>query len=228
MSGTSFYRTDRYFFVLLSGLSNTHVTSTLRRITSMSWVAMQMSDKRCSWCGDDPLYQAYHDEEWGRPQHDDRRLFEMLILEGAQAGLSWITVLRRRDGYRRLFHGFEPQRVAAMRDEELEAVLLDPGIIRNRKKVYGTRQNAQVFLRMQREHGSFERWLWLHVDGRPQLRAADEHEHRATSPLSDLISKELRKAGMTFVGSTIIYAYLQATGVVNDHAPDCFCHPQHR
>lgn len=186
---------------------------------------MQDVRTRCVWCGDDPLYQAYHDEEWGRPQHDDRMLFEMLILEGAQAGLSWITILRRREGYRRVFHGFDPQRVAAMSDAELEAALLDSGIIRNRKKVFGARQNARAFLALQQAQGSFDRWLWAHVDGRPVVRAPDDVRHQATSPLSDRISRSLRQAGMTFVGSTIVYAYLQATGVVNDHAPDCFCSP---
>jgi DNA-3-methyladenine glycosylase I len=184
--------------------------------------------KRCSWCGEDPLYQAYHDEEWGVPLHDDRRLFEMLILEGAQAGLSWITILRRREGYRRVFHDFDPQRVAAMSDAELEAALGDAGIIRNRKKVFGTRQNALAFLALQREHGSFDRWLWRQVNDEPVVRAVGDRTHQATSPLSDQISKALKKAGMTFVGSTIIYAYLQAVGVVNDHAPDCFCHPANR
>jgi DNA-3-methyladenine glycosylase I len=189
---------------------------------------MQTSVKRCRWCSDDPLYQAYHDEEWGRAQHDERMLFEMLILEGAQAGLSWITVLRRREHYRRVFLGFDPQQVALMSDAALEAALLDPGIIRNRKKVFGTRQNARVFLDIARTHGSFDRWLWAHVDGQPILRAVDDTVFRATSPLSDTISKSLKKAGMTFVGSTIIYAYLQATGVVNDHAEECFLSPLQR
>ncbi|TDR73086.1 DNA-3-methyladenine glycosylase I [Paludibacterium purpuratum] len=186
---------------------------------------MTTEPTRCSWCGDDPLYQAYHDEEWGRPQHDDRHLFEMLILEGAQAGLSWITILKRREGYRRVFHHFDPVRVAAMTDSELEQALQDPGIIRNRLKVASTRDNARAFLAMQAQHGSFSRWLWDHVAGQPVLRPAGLRQHLATSPLSDQISRELKKAGMRFVGSTIIYAYLQATGVVNDHAPGCYLYP---
>ncbi|MBV8646393.1 DNA-3-methyladenine glycosylase I [Paludibacterium sp.] len=183
---------------------------------------------RCSWCGNDPLYQAYHDQEWGQPQHDDRHLFEMLILEGAQAGLSWITILRRREGYRRVFHHFDPQRVAVMSDDALAQALQDPGIIRNRQKVASARDNARAFLAIQAQHGSFDRWLWDHVQGQPVVRPPAAREHLATSPLSDQISRELKKAGMRFVGSTIIYAYLQATGVVNDHMPDCFLHPQHR
>jgi DNA-3-methyladenine glycosylase I len=182
---------------------------------------------RCSWCSDNPLYQTYHDREWGRPQHDDRHLFEMLILEGAQAGLSWITILQRREGYRRVFHQFDPVRVAAMTDEELAQALQDPGIIRNRQKVASARDNARAFLTIAAQCGSFDRWLWDHVQGQPVLRPADRHQHLATTPLSDLISRELKKAGMRFVGPTIVYAYLQATGVVNDHEPECFLHPRH-
>ncbi|MEE9929550.1 DNA-3-methyladenine glycosylase I [Microvirgula aerodenitrificans] len=187
-----------------------------------------MTGERCPWCGTDPLYIAYHDEEWGRPVHDDRKLFEMLILEGAQAGLSWITILRKRDGYRRRFHQFDPQRVAAMSDEELEAALQDPGIVRNRLKVASARRNARVFIAMQAEHGSFADWLWSHVDRQPVVsRFARYTEAPASTPLSDRISKALKKAGMNFVGSTVIYAYLQAVGVVSDHQADCPSHPDH-
>ncbi|WP_215782415.1 DNA-3-methyladenine glycosylase I [Paludibacterium sp. B53371] len=186
---------------------------------------MHAQPARCRWCSTDPLYQAYHDQEWGRAQHDDRHLFEMLILEGAQAGLSWFTILKRREGYRRVFHGFDPARVAAMSDEELALALQDPGIIRNRAKVSSTRDNARVFLALQREHGSFDTWLWSHVGGQVQIQPAGQFQSLATSPLSDQISRELKRAGMRFVGSTIIYAYLQATGVVNDHDPGCQLYP---
>ncbi|PTU70835.1 DNA-3-methyladenine glycosylase I [Chromobacterium haemolyticum] len=180
---------------------------------------------RCAWCGDDPLYVAYHDEEWGCPEHDDRKLFEMLILEGAQAGLSWITILRKRDGYRRAFHGFDPFKVAAMDDSDVERLMQDAGIVRNRLKIQSAIRNAKVFLQMQRQHGSFADWLWAHVDGRPILRRRDDERVPASTELSDRVSKALKKAGMNFVGSTVIYAYLQACGVVNDHMSACFRHP---
>lgn len=171
------------------------------------------------------FYARYHDEEWGIPVHDDRQLFEMLILEGAQAGLSWETVLRKREGYRGAFHNFEIERVAAMTDEELEALREDAGIIRNRLKIYSTRKNAIAFIAMQEEFGSFDAWLWDHVDGKPIInRPQSFAEMPASTPLSDTISKTLKKRGMSFVGSTIIYAYLQATGVVNDHVKGCYCY----
>lgn len=180
---------------------------------------------RCHWCSDDPRYRDYHDHEWGQPQHDERMLFEMLILEGAQAGLSWLTILKRRDGYRRVFHGLDPARVAAMTDDELATALADPGIVRHRLKVRAARDNARAFLTIAAQHGSFDRWLWDHVGGQPLLRAPGQPDI-ATSPLSDRISRELKAAGMRFVGSTIIYAYLQAVGVVNDHQPGCFLAPK--
>ena len=169
------------------------------------------------------LYAHYHDTEWGVPVHDDRTLFEMLILEGAHAGLSWETVLKKRDGYRRVFHGFDVARVAAMTDEDLAVALTDPGIVRHRQKVEATRRNARIFMEMQREYGSFSDWLWSHVDGEP-LRGdwPERSDIPATTPLSDAISKDLRKRGMGFVGPTIIYAYLQAVGVVNDHWRGCW------
>ncbi|MBK0415637.1 DNA-3-methyladenine glycosylase I [Chromobacterium haemolyticum] len=180
---------------------------------------------RCAWCGDDPLYVAYHDEEWGRPERDDRKLFEMLILEGAQAGLSWITILRKRDGYRRAFHGFDPAKVAAMDDGDVERLMQDASIVRNRLKIRSAIRNAKVFLQMQQQHGSFADWLWAHVDGRPILRRRDDERVPASTELSDRVSKALKKAGMNFVGSTVIYAYLQACGVVNDHMSACFLRP---
>jgi DNA-3-methyladenine glycosylase I len=170
------------------------------------------------------FYAEYHDKEWGIPVHDDTHLFEMLILEGAQAGLSWETILKRRQGYRVAFHQFDPRKVAAMTDTELEALLQNEGIIRNRLKVFGTRQNAQVFLKIQQEHGSFDQYLWKFVQGKPivnRLKALKELP--VSTPESDAISKDLKKRGMTFVGSTIIYAYMQAVGLVNDHLIDCWC-----
>ncbi|WP_047248254.1 DNA-3-methyladenine glycosylase I [Chromobacterium subtsugae] len=182
--------------------------------------------QRCAWCGDDALYVAYHDQEWGRPERDDRKLFEMLILEGAQAGLSWITILRKREGYRAAFHGFHPEKVAAMDEDDVERLMQNPGIVRNRLKIRSAIRNAKVFLQMQREHGSFADWLWGHVDGQPILRRRDDERVPASTELSDHISKELKKAGMNFVGSTVVYAYLQACGVVNDHLAGCFLHPR--
>lgn len=170
-----------------------------------------------------PLYERYHDEEWGIPVHDDRHLFEMLILEGAQAGLSWETVLKKRDGYRAAFHDFDIDRVAAMSDEALAGLLDNPGIIRNRLKVFSARKNAVTFKAIQAEHGSFSAWLWAHVDGQPIVnRWADFHALPTATPLSDQIAKALKKQGMSFVGTTIIYAYLQAVGVVNDHLAGCW------
>ena len=181
---------------------------------------------RCPWCGTDPLYVAYHDQEWGVPVHDDRKLFEMLILEGAQAGLSWITILKKREGYRAAFHGFDPMRVATMDDTDVDRLLQDPAIVRNRLKILSAIRNARVFLELQHRHGSFAAWLWAQVDGRPVVnRWTSLAECPASTPLSDAISKELKKAGMNFVGSTVIYAFLQAVGVVNDHLVGCYRHP---
>lgn len=173
------------------------------------------------------LYAEYHDRQWGIPVHDDHELFEMLILEGAQAGLSWETILNKREGYRTAFHHFDVQQVAAMTDTELEAILLNPNVVRNRLKIFATRKNAVVFIKIQQEIGSFDEYLWKYVDGKPivnQWRSFGEVP--ASTSLSDAISKDLKKRGMTFVGSTIIYAYLQAVGVVNDHLADCWCRTQ--
>lgn len=181
--------------------------------------------KRCTWCGDDPLYVDYHDKEWGVPVWDDDTLFEFLILEGAQAGLSWITILRKREGYRKLFSNFDANKIAKYRDSKLDKLLTDPAIIRNRLKVYGARKNARAFLEVQAEKGSFANYIWDFVDGSPiQNRRKSMSEVPATTPLSDTISKDMKKRGFTFVGSTIIYAHMQATGMVNDHTTDCFRH----
>ena len=181
--------------------------------------------KRCDWCGDDPLYVKYHDEEWGVPVKDDRTLFEFIMLEGAQAGLAWITVLRKREGYRSLFDNFDAEKIARYTDKKLEKLLLDPSIIRNRLKVFGARKNARAFLQIQEEKGSFSDYIWGFVDGRPiQNTWKSQSELPATTPLSDTISKDMKKRGFTFVGSTIIYAHMQASGMVNDHTLECFRH----
>jgi DNA-3-methyladenine glycosylase I len=179
---------------------------------------------RCSWAsGGDPLQESYHDEEWGVPLHDDRALFELLCLEGAQAGLSWTTILRKRENYRRAFHGFDPMRVAEMSDGELDERLTDPGIVRNRLKVYASRKNARAFLELQAERGSFDGYLWDWVGGKPVRNAwRDMSEMPTVTPLAESVSKDLRRRGFTFVGPTIAYAFLQATGVVNDHLVSCF------
>ena len=169
------------------------------------------------------FYADYHDEEWGIPVHDDRHLFEMLILEGAQAGLSWETILKRRDGYRRAFHNFDVAKVAAMSDTELEALRENPEIIRNRLKIYSTRQNAQIFLEIQKEFGSFDHYLWSFVDHTPIINSWQSMANLpVTSKESDALSKDLKKRGMKFVGSTIIYAYMQAVGLIDDHFADCW------
>jgi len=182
--------------------------------------------RRCPWADISPALSEYHDREWGVPSHDDRYLFEMLILEGAQAGLSWSTILNRREGYRRAFANFDPQKVAALTDRRLEKLLEDPRIIRNRLKVYGTRTNARAFLKVQAESGSFATYLWKWVDGKRIVhRPRTFTELPATTELSDRLSKDLKRRGFTFVGSTIVYSLLQAAGVVDDHIIGC---PQKR
>jgi DNA-3-methyladenine glycosylase I len=182
--------------------------------------------KRC-FGGDSALYQRYHDEEWGVPVHDDRTLFEFLILEGAQAGLSWSTILNKRENYRRAFEDFDPERVARITPKRVEKLLLDPGIVRNRLKVLGAVKNARAFLGVQEERGSFDAYVWDFVNGAPiQGRWKTLRDIPATTPESDALSKDLRRRGFTFVGSTIMYAFMQATGMVNDHARDCFRRPQ--
>jgi DNA-3-methyladenine glycosylase I len=184
---------------------------------------------RCAWAGNHPLYVAYHDEEWGVPQHDDRTLFEMLILEGAQAGLSWLTILQRREGYRRAFEGFDPAVVAEYGEEKVAELLADAGIIRNRAKIRSAINNARRFLAVQAELGSFDRYIWGFVDGAPIQNAwTGMGDIPAKTPLSDAISKDLINRGFNFVGSTIMYAHMQATGMVNDHVVDCFRYEQCR
>lgn len=171
------------------------------------------------------LYGDYHDREWGVPSHDDRHLFEMLILEGAQAGLSFETILKRREGYRKAFHNFDPMKVAHLSDSKLEHLLKNPEIIRNRLKVYSARQNAKVFLEIQKEFGSFDTYLFCFVKGRPiQNRWTTLKEIPLKTAESDALSKDLKKRGMNFVGSTIMYAYMQAVGLVNDHLINCWCY----
>ncbi|WP_422242422.1 DNA-3-methyladenine glycosylase I [Dokdonella sp.] len=187
---------------------------------------------RCNWATGNTIdlaYRDYHDREWGVPVHDDTRLFEFIVLEGAQAGLSWRTVLGKRDNYRRAFHGFDIGRVAAMRDSALEKLLLDPGLIRNRLKVYSARDNARAALEVITEFGSLDTYLWSFVGGKPLLNHWSAHRDVPASTVqSDAMSKALRKRGFRFVGSTICYAFMQATGMINDHLEQCFCHPQNR
>jgi DNA-3-methyladenine glycosylase I len=184
-----------------------------------------MPPTRCWWAGDDPLYIAYHDEEWGLPVHDDRKLFEMLILEGAQAGLSWITILRRREGYRRAFDDFDPEKIARYTDKKKAALLQDEGIIRNRAKIDAAVQNARALLDLQEKEGSLDAFLWPFVGGKPkQNRFKEKGEVPPETPESKAMSKELRRRGFTFVGPTICYAFMQAVGMVNDHVTGCFRH----
>lgn len=191
----------------------------------MTTQAPAMKSKiRCTWLPDDkPDYTAYHDTEWGQPTHDDPKLFEMLILEGAQAGLSWYTILKRRDGYRQAFKNFDPAKVAAMTDAQLKKVLVNGDIIRNRLKVFSTRKNARVFRAIQKEFGSFDAYVWRFVGGQPKVnrpRTMKDIPQRTSE--SDALSKDLKNRGMSFVGSTIIYAYMQAVGMVNDHMRTCY------
>ena len=185
---------------------------------------MSAQKKRCEWVsGADPLMLEYHDREWGVPVHDDRKHFEFLVLEGAQAGLSWSTILKRREGYRQAFAEFDPQQVARFSEKKIEALLQDSAIIRNRQKIAATIRNAQHFLAVQDEFGSFDAYAWRFVDGRPRVnRARSMKDIAPTSPQSDTFSKDLKARGFGFVGSTIIYAHMQAVGMVNDHLVDCF------
>ena len=184
---------------------------------------MATSEKpRCGWCLGSDAYKAYHDNEWGRPQHDDRVLFEFLILEGAQAGLSWSTILNKREGYARVFAKFDASRLARWDDDCLEKALLDPGIIRNRLKVWSARSNAQAFLQVQKEFGSFAKYQWDFVGGKPIVnRRKAIKDVPARTEVSDRFSKDLQKRGFKFVGTTIIYAHMQAVGMVNDHLVSC-------
>lgn len=178
---------------------------------------------RCEWANVSPEYIKYHDEEWGKPVFDDRVQFEFLILEGAQAGLSWVTILKRRENYRKAFAGFDPVKVASFDETDINRLMVDPSIIRNRQKILSAINNARRFLAVQEEFGSFSDYIWGFVDGKPIVnnwRSIDEIP--ATSPVSDKLSKDLKKRGFSFVGSTIIYAHMQACGLVNDHTVSCF------
>lgn len=178
---------------------------------------------RCGWCGNDPLYQAYHDQEWGKPVYDDQTLFEFLILEGAQAGLSWITILRRRDNYRQAFAGFDVQKVAAFNQDDVDRLLQDSGIIRNKLKIASSITNAAAFIKLQEEFGSFSKYIWAYLpEGKPLVNNFKSMaELPARTEISDAISKDMKKRGFKFFGTTICYAHMQATGMVNDHIIGC-------
>lgn len=178
---------------------------------------------RCTWCGSDPLYVAYHDDEWGVPVHDDRLLFEFLVLEGAQAGLSWSTILKKREGYRNAFKHFDITRVARFAKRDIESLMKDEGIVRNRLKIESAIRNAKGTLQIIDDHGSLDAFLWRYVDGTPIRNARKSvKEIPAQTPLSETISRDLKKRGFNFVGPTIIYAFMQAVGMVNDHVVGCF------
>ncbi len=178
---------------------------------------------RCEWCGDDPLYLAYHDEEWGVPVHDDRLLFEMVVLQGAQAGLSWMTILKKRDNYRKAFDGFDWDKVAAYTEKDIERLMANAGIVRNRLKVQSAIKNARATIAIREEFGSLDAYLWQFVNGKPIKNAwKTMRDIPVKTPESDAMSKDLKKRGFNFVGSTICYAFMQAAGMVNDHMVDCF------
>ena len=182
---------------------------------------------RCSWPGSDPVYVEYHDKEWGVPVRDDRKQYEFLVLESAQAGLSWLTILKRRDGYRRLYENFDPEKVVRFDEARIKAMLLDKGIIRNRKKIESSINNAKRFLEIREQYGSFCNYFWRFTDRKQVVNHfTDMSEIPATTPLSDTIAKDLKGRGFQFLGSTTIYAHLQATGLVNDHLVDCFRHKE--
>jgi DNA-3-methyladenine glycosylase I len=182
-----------------------------------------LDKKRCTWCGNDPLYMAYHDEEWGVPVRDDERLFEFLILETFQAGLSWITILRKRENFRKAFDNFDYKKIANYGEDKFASLLEDSGIIRNKLKIRATISNAHAFMKVQEEFGSFSKYIWQFTDGKPIQNAFTHRtEVPATTELSDALSKDLKKKGFKFIGSTTVYAHMQATGMVNDHTVDCF------
>jgi len=181
--------------------------------------------KRCEWCGSDPLYIAYHDAEWGIPVHNDRLLFEFLILEGAQAGLSWLTILKKRENYRKAFHAFEVERIARYTEADMTRLLADSGIVRNRLKIESVIKNARGVLDIREEYGALDSYLWRYVDGVPKQNAwGSMAELPAKTAMSEAMSKDLKKRGFNFVGPTICYAFMQAVGMVNDHTTDCFRH----
>lgn len=188
-----------------------------------------MEKIRCAWSGTDPLYQQYHDEEWGVPVHDDRHLFEMINLEGAQAGLSWITILRKRENYRVAFDNFDAAKIARYDEAKLATLLANSGIVRNRLKVAGVVKNARAFLAIQQEFGTFDGYIWRFVGGQPLINHRQSlRDIPAQTAEAEAMSKDLKKRGFTFVGPTICYAFMQAVGMVNDHTVDCFCHPDNR
>ena len=182
-----------------------------------------MEKHRCGWCIGDPLYEAYHDEEWGVPLYDEDKLFEFLILETFQAGLSWITILRKRENFRAAFDGFDYKKIATYDEAKYESLLQDKGIIRNKLKIKATISNAQAYMEVQKEFGSFSKYIWSFVDGKPvKNNWKDYREAPANTPLSDTVSKDLKKRGFKFVGTTVVYAHMQATGMINDHEVGCF------
>lgn len=184
-----------------------------------------MSKKRCAWPGTDPMMVRYHDQEWGKPVHSDQKHFEFLILEAAQAGLSWSTILKKREGYRKAFAGFDPQKVARFTPAKIKKLLQDPGIVRNRLKIHAAVNNAKQFLKVQKEFGSFDTYCWRFVGGKPiDHRIKSVKDIPSTTPESDSWSRDLKKRGFKFVGSTIVYAHMQAVGMINDHQTDCMCH----
>jgi len=190
---------------------------------------MPQTTGRCPWCGTDPLYVHYHDTVWGRPEYDDQALFEKLCLDGQQAGLSWITILRKQESYRQAYAGFDPEQIVRFDDEDIDRLLADPGIIRNRLKVHSIIRNARGFLALRDQGISFSEFLWQFVDGRPiQNRWQALAEVPVTTPESEAMSKALKKAGFNFVGPTIVYAFMQATGMVNDHLVTCHAHAECR
>ena len=182
-----------------------------------------MTKHRCGWCLGDPLYEAYHDEEWGVPVYDDDTLFEFLTLETFQAGLSWITILRKRENFRKAFDNFDYKTIASYQEKKIESLLQDPGIIRNKLKIKATITNAQAFMEIQKEFGSFSKYIWGFVDGKPIKNQLKNHKSAPpTTPISDTLSTDLKNRGFKFVGSTVVYAHMQATGMVNDHEVECF------
>jgi DNA-3-methyladenine glycosylase I len=188
-----------------------------------------MAVRRCQWCGSDPLYQAYHDKEWGVPLYQDRKLFEMLTLEGAQAGLSWITILKKRQHYRKAFDRFRPESIASYTSRDIKRLMTDPGIVRNRLKIEATIHNARVYLQLRERHVRFSDFLWQFVDGTPKTNRWQKiADIPATTPESDAMSKALKHKGFKFIGSTTCYAFMQAVGMVNDHTTDCFRYPEIR
>ena len=190
-------------------------------------VSLIKTKQRCAWAGDDPLYIAYHDQEWGVPSHDDQHLFEMLILEGAQAGLSWITILRKRENYRRAFANWDTKKIASFGEKDVARLMADAGIVRNRLKIAATIDNAKAFLRVRAEFGTFDKYIWQFVGGTPmQNKRQALTSLPASTPESEAVSRDLKKRGFRFVGTTICYAFMQATGMVNDHVASCFRHRQ--